>query len=355
MIVIHDGRVIAANGPEVRAIDVRGNELWRRQLSGDVIGLRQWGDELIAVDAKQLLLMNPATGGVRLSVDAARAEEVASRQNNPGNVTVQIYGGTLSVEHAFLHLGTATIAIDRTGRRLWRNPRPAARDGRPSTSGNPLVADGRWLVTRDAIGSTVEVGLYEVGTGKHLWSVHYDHSPRPDPRRPKPPEPNPDAPSFGREWQSEGRIAGAHAALRDDRDVLVLRLSDGGTAWRASSPGPVDAIELMGDQLLVSAERVTAYTIGTGAQAWQVDQRHARLAVAAGGRSLVVASEEGISALDGTGRLRWSAPWPDSVRHAEPDRITAKDDIAFVTFRPPRGRPERLDVDVIAVALGTPG
>jgi outer membrane protein assembly factor BamB len=152
-------------------------------------------------------------------------------------------------------------------------------------------------------------------------------------------------------WQrSEARIGRDHVALRDAQDLRVVRVADGGTVWRTSSPTPVAGIELAGDLLVVSADRLTARTVATGEQAWQAPIRGARLGVAQDG-TVVAANEQSVSAVDLTGRVRWQVKLPDAVTAALPDRVTVQDGIAYVTFRPRPERQEPLDADVLAIMV----
>jgi outer membrane protein assembly factor BamB/predicted Ser/Thr protein kinase len=347
VIIDHGVRVITADPSQLFAVDVRGRRLWARTLPTTVLDLRQWGDGLLAFDARRLWLLDPGSGQPRWSVDVAGTEEAASHGDHPHDLPAQISAVALSTERAFLNVGTATVAIDRNGRQLWRNPRPAPRDGYRPAPASPHVADARWLVTRDVTDATVEIGLYDAATGNHRWSTRYDLGPQAPPPPVRPGGPPPD-----NAWhRSEGRMSGPHVALRDAQLVTVLRLSDGSTAWRNAFPRPVVAIEPMGDLLLVSADRLTAYATATGTQAWQVPLRGARIAVSTDGRRVIAATGANISAMDHSGVPQWQAELPEPVRGAQPDRLTTDDRAAFVTFRSrPRG-PEPPDIDVVAIAL----
>jgi hypothetical protein len=348
-IVVHGGElIITVNGPELRAVEVRGRPLWNRTFPTELIGLLRWGDALLAFDARRMWLVDPTTGAARFFISPADAEEEGSRHDNPDNIPVQIYGVTVSTERAFLGLGTATIAIDRGGRLLWRSPRPAG-TGRRSPSGNPHVANEKWLVTRDVIDSAAEIGLDDAATGRRLWETRLTPLPNPTP-----PPAGLGAPPYNDAWQrSEGRIGDSYVALRDAQGLTVLRLHDGGTVWRKSSPRPVAAIELIGDVLLVAADNLTAYTVATGSEAWQVGLRGALLAVPTNGRGTVAATAQSVSALDAAGSPLWRGPLPEAVRYTWPDTLTTENGIAFVTFKPPPGELELLDFDIVAVALDT--
>ncbi len=256
-------------------------------------------------------------------------------------------------DSAFVNLGTATVAIDRQGRLRWRRARPAGTDGRVPAP-DPLAAGGTWLVTRRVVGLAGEVSLTGTGTGDPRWSVQYAVPPPPSSAPPPPPpsgppDGGPTAPDAA--WQrSEARIGSTLVALRDAQDLRVVRVSDGGTVWRASSPTPVAAIELAGDLLLVSADRLTAYAAGTGEPAWQAPVRGARIAVTPDGGTIVAATQQTVSALDSSGRTRWQVGVPAGLGGALPDRVTIKGHAAYVTFRPRPDQRGALDLDVLAVA-----
>jgi len=367
IIVDRGRRLITATASEVFAVDVPGHRVWTRTLRTNLLGLQPWGDAVLVADTRRLWLLGADTGEQRFSVNAADVEEATSRTGNPDNLPVGVYGVACSAERAFLNLGTAMIAIDRNGRQLWRSPRPAPPDGRRWTPGNPLVAGARWLVTRDAVNTTVQVCLYDSATGERRWSTQYDFTPSPEPPPgPKPggppPDPKPGGPPDDHKpggpppddearQRSEARIGDGHIVLRDAQELRVLRISDGRTVWQNSSTKPVAAIELVGELLLVSADRLTAYAVTTGTQAWQVALRGARMADFADGRGIVAATERATSALETAGRVRWHVALPDSVRGTLLDRPTTDGRVAFVTFKPRPDRPAPLDVDVVAVAL----
>ena len=198
----------------------------------------------------------------------------------------------------------------------------------------PLATSAGWLVTHDASGAVVDLGLREVGDGKLRWLVQYEPAPKP-PSQPAPPGPPPAGPPGGppadesqmlpdEAWtRSEARIATAAVVIREVAEVRVVALTTGATLWRQTSQTPVAGIELVGDTVLVAADRLRAYAVGTGSQLWEAEPRGARVALMPGGRSVVVAGEQGISAHDRNGATCcWQRSYPDTVRDATPDRIT---------------------------------
>ena len=141
--------------------------------------------------------------------------------------------------------------------------------------------------------------------------------------------------------------------FRSAQQLTVLRLAGGGTAWRRSLPRPVVAIEPVRDLVLVAADRLSAFVAATGALAWQVPLRGARLA--ATGRDVVAVTDLRIVGLDAAGGTRWQVPLPDAVGDALPDQLTTDGPVAIVTFRPRPARAQPPDADVVAVALDAPG
>ena len=146
-------------------------------------------------------------------------------------------------------------------------------------------------------------------------------------------------------------MAADTVALRDVEALRVVRRSDGGTVWHATSSTPVAGIELAGELLLVAAGRLTARTLATGAVAWQADVRGARLAFSAPQGTIVAAGDGRVTGFDLNGRIRWHTTVPAALADAVTDRVTIADRTAFVTYRPGPGRRTPLEVDVLAIAL----
>jgi protein kinase-like protein/putative pyrroloquinoline-quinone binding quinoprotein len=338
IVVDRGSRIIAPTGSEVAASDRHGHGLWSRELSPALTGLWQWSDAVLATgtDATgtdHAWLLDAATGTSLFSLDL------------PATGVRQL---ALSASIAFLDLGTATVAVDRRGRQVWRQP-----------VGSPLGADGSWLVTRTVTNGTAQVILVDATTGTARWSVHY---PAPQVTASPPPDgPPPDGPHDGADgppprpqpgwYRSQARMAADTVALRDVQALRVVRRSDGGTVWHDESPTPVAGIELAGDLLLVASGRLTARTLATGAVAWEADIRGARLAFSARWATIVAVGEGRVTGLDPNGRTRWRTTVPAALADAVADRVTIADRTAFVTYRPGPGRRTPLDVDVLAIAL----
>jgi serine/threonine protein kinase len=335
IVVARGSRIIATRGSDVTAVDERGSRLWTRTLPASPLRLHRWGDSVLVTGGSWLWLLDPAKGGEqRFAVNAGQTE--ASAGVTPGPVLIG--GVALSTDVVFINVGAAMIAVDRSGRQVWRRQTPAS----------PRTADGRWLVTQDVVGFVAHVGLHDAATGTPQWSRQYTL----EPQREQPPPPSPDAPPPPPDdaWRlSEARIGQTHLFLRDAQEFRALRISNGGTAWQRASLRPVAAIELAGDVALVAADRLVAHSVTTGEPMWQAPLRGARLAVSDEGRTIIAATEVGVTALDAQGNARWHTTLPDPL--APPDRLTIDDRVAFVTFKARPGRPEALNIDVVAVAL----
>jgi outer membrane protein assembly factor BamB/predicted Ser/Thr protein kinase len=358
VLVDADSRIIAVQGSEVYAVDLAGQRLWTRQFSGAVPGLRRWGDGVLVVDAARLYLLDGATGKAFFGLDLVEAERAAWGGSPPADRPIEIHRIEVLPGRAFVNLGTAIVAVDRTGRRVWRNPVPVRPDGRRGTSPDPLVVDPTRLVTIDVLDQVVQVGLYDAGTGKRRWTSEYDS--RAAPNAPPPPGggPGPDGgrgpgggPGRDPAWDRiEGCIGETYVVWRHGQQLQVLALADGRGAWRNSSPTPVTAIEVLGPLLLVAADRLTGYTVDTGRPLWQVNLRGARIAALAD-RGVVAVTEQTICAVDRGGNVRWQVDLPDPVVGAKPGFVTVERDTAYLTFHAPDDRDEPLDVDVLAIAL----
>jgi outer membrane protein assembly factor BamB/predicted Ser/Thr protein kinase len=364
-ILVHRGELlITANGSRVFAVRIDGTEKWSRTLATGLVNLWPWGDEVLVSDTQRLWLLDAQTGAQRWVVNAAEAEVRDSRGDNPDGLAVEIGGVALAADTAFVGLGTATIALNRSGRQLWRRARPDPRNGVRPPAGVPVATSGRWLVTHDPSGSVVDLGLRDVSDGHLRWLEQYKPA-APAPSGQPPPKPGgpsgspggpggPPGPPLDEAWsRSEGRIGRSHVVIREVQEVRVVALSDGTTIWPPKvSQTPVAGMDLVGDTVLVAADRLRAYAIATGAQVWQADLRGARVVVAPNRRSVIVAAEQGLAALRPDGFELWQRLYPDTVRDTVMHRITVEGDLAYVTFRPKGEQRDPLDVDVIAVALG---
>jgi outer membrane protein assembly factor BamB len=312
------------------------------------VDARSWQGAVLAADLTGLRLLDPASGTTRFAVDV------------PGRVRRMVS----SASRVFLDTTAATVAVDDAGRLLWR-----------AAVGSLLAADGAGLLTQDRSAATVRIGLHDTATGRRRWSTTYavaatarvgppPGGPLPDapPGGPLPDAPPggplPDAPDAGPplvddDWaRTEAQLGAEFVAVRDGRDVRVLRRRDGRPVWRRLWPTPIAALAVVGDLLLVAADRLTALTLATGVDTWQLPLRGARMAVSAGGNTVVVVAERTITAVDPDGTPRWQTDLPAAFTRAATDRISLDAGTAFVTFKPADQQVKPLDVDVVAVALG---
>jgi outer membrane protein assembly factor BamB len=366
IIVDRGQRIIATNGTEVYALDVAGRPAWRRQLGTGNLQLRPRGDAVVVTDQRHAWLLAADSGQTRYAADVADAEEAASRGDNPNRLPVQVHEVALGADRLFLSLGTATVALDRAGQLIWRRPRGTLPDGRRSAPGDPVVADATRLVTRDVLDGEVRLDLADAATGTVRWTARYPapspagRPPRDGPRPDRPPPdghhpdgqhpdgPPPNEPAWTR---VEARFAGDYLAVREVQEVRVLRLSDGQVLWHVPWPMPIAMIDVIGDLLLVAANRLTAWQLPTGKAAWDWPQRGARTAVSPDGDTIVACNEEGIAALDGAGAQRWHVPLPDRVRDMLPEHVSTDGRAAYVNFRPRPDGSGASTVDVVAVAV----
>jgi outer membrane protein assembly factor BamB len=332
-VIVHQGsRVISASGPTVTALDPLEKRGWARTFPAQV-RLWQWGDAVLVGDLRRLWLLDAATGQERWFLDAAAVEE-GYPKDNPDRMTVQIERiMPAGNERALVGLGTATVAIDRAGRFVWRLVRPVY-EGRRTPAAVSLAANGNLVVTRET-GGTQRLALRQMANGALVWQVP-DTFPEGQAQNPPPPPPGGEGGGGDEAWRRlEGRFAGGNVALRDGPSVQVRSLSNGKLLWHSTSQTPVAGAEVAGDTALIAADRLVARNIGTGAQLWEMPLRGAR--VAAAGDGLIVAHDGGLSMLDGQGRLRWQEPFPEPVRDLGLDRISADERAAYVTFRPRGG------------------
>ena len=328
------GRIVAARPTEVYAQTVAGRRLWTHPLPARFVDADPWQGAVLVADTTRLWLLDPASGQQRFAVDIA---ELLKAKGAIGNVVS-------SGERAFVSMQTVIGAIDDRGRLIWHQ-----------VGSTVLAADATSLLTHERSGVTVRVGLLDAATGQQRWVTSYRAPTRPPVGPPPggpPPEGLPPGPPLPDDaWmRTEAHIAAEFVAVRDGQDLRVLRLRDGGTVWTRTWPTPIAAIAVAADLLLVGADRLSALTLATGAQAWQAPLRGARMAVSADEHTIAVAAERTITVMDLAGSPQWKTDLPAPVTAAVPDRVTLDQRTMFVTFKPIDPHVESLDVDVVAVA-----
>jgi outer membrane protein assembly factor BamB len=332
------GRIVAARPTQVYAQTAAGRRLWNHPLPAAFVDAQAWQGAVLVADTTRLWLLDRASGRQRFAVD------IADSLKAKGAIGHVVSSG----ERAFVNTPTAIVALDGQGRLIWHQ-----------AASSPLAADTTSLLTYDRSGFTVRVGLRDAATGRQRWVTRYPAPGRP-PVGPPPVWGPADGPPGGPPlpddaWmRTEAHFAAEYVAVRDGQDLRVLRLRDGGTVWTRTWPTPIAAIAVAADLLLVGADRLTALTLGTGAQVWQSPLRGARMAVSADGHTIAVAAERTITVMDRARSPQWQTDLPASVTGAVPDRVTLDQHTMFVTFKPLDQHVDSLDVDVVAVALRDP-
>jgi hypothetical protein len=325
--------------------------------------LRLWGTQVLATDLQQAWLMDARTGELNQVLDVGQQEAADAHGDNPDELPVEIRGVATAGDVMFIGLGTATVGINRIGTPQWRDPRPAMVAKVRPPAGNPSVANTTGLVTQDIAGLTGVVSLIDPATGNRRWTARYSlPAAQQVPTVPAPgssgappgaggglgPDGSQD-PSWRR---SEAKLTDEYVALRDVQQIRVLRVSDGGQAWYFPNLTPVAGIEVLGDQLVVAADRITAYSLATGDQVWQAPLRGARIAATLDGRTLLAATSQTITALDKQkGDLRWQANLPTELTGGIPEKLTVDSHTAYLTLSPRPADALTLPADVLAVAL----
>lgn len=348
--------LISSNGPDVFAADLDGKPRWTSPLPTTAVNLRPWGDAILATDSKMMWLINPTDGAVLFSRDIVAPETAAAAGDNPDNLAVEIGAIALSGSAAFIGLGTATVAYNRKLERLWRMARPDVGSGVRPPAGSPRAATESSLLLHDLVDPLVQVALRKASNHAKQWGVSYAQGPQGAQGGGPPPDDGAGgggqggAPAEDAWSASEARFGTAHVAVRDARALRVLTLDRGTTVWLKVSDKPVATIEVVGDQLLVSADKLTGYALNRDAQLWQLDVRGARIAPTPDGKRVIAANERAVLALDLAGHVLWSTALPESVATMMPERITTDDHTAYLTFRP---RPDQRAAgpDVLAINL----
>ncbi|HEY2673231.1 MAG TPA: serine/threonine-protein kinase [Rugosimonospora sp.] len=370
---------VTSTASSVFAVGTHGERRWAVALAGGPFDVRLWGDGVLVNDARRVWLLDSGNGRPRFSALDLAGAEARVRGADPDRVRIR--QAALLPDRAFLDLSGTLVAIDRTGRQLWRAPAPSsgtAQSGTAQPSFAALATTGTRLVAADRSGSTVRVSAYDAGTGGAAqWSRPYDLPAMPEQQPPPPPPgygppptgyPQPGAPFSGpppngdqgfpppesTQEHSELRLGKDFLALRNAQSIQVLRIADGGLVWKDVWTTPVAGIEILGDQLLVAADTLTARSLATGASAWQKNLRGARLGTSSDGHSAVAVTDQDISMLNASGTAQWRAGLPKAATDGAPDRLTVQGQVGYLTFQPRGPYTLPLDVYVLAVWLGGP-
>jgi hypothetical protein len=150
---------------------------------------------------------------------------------------------------------------------------------------------------------------------------------------------------------AQGRFGGAYLVLRDNRAVRVLHIANGQTVWQKLFDKPVAGFEVVGDLLVVAADRMYAFPLDNEAPRWQKNLQGARFAPTPDAKRIIAATDAIIVALDLEGNPLWDAPLPSNVLGMGPDRLTTDEHTAFITFRPPPPQAKPGMVDTVAISI----
>ncbi|MBV1855503.1 serine/threonine-protein kinase [Catellatospora tritici] len=334
LIVDGKGRIIGANGGHVFARDVRDDtEVWTKQLNGaQQLSVYDWGPSVLVTGGSKIWRVNAASGGVEFDVDT----------------TSTVTGALTSPELAFIQQNAKLLAYTRAGVRSWELSSPE----------EPLTADSNWLVTRRQFGSTVTITLRAAGSGDRAWQQQFPAGPNEGPPGgggPGGPGDGPGGPGGPDgpppDWVvGEARLVGAHVLVRDGADIRLLRLSNGSTVWQRQWERPVATITLFGDLVVLGADRIVAFRLASGDDAWLgPNLRGSRLAAAPDSSMLYVVGDEHIAAITPDGKTAWNAPMAAADEGAV-EALLIRPPLAYLVLRPPPF-PDSNEPDVLAVAL----
>ncbi|MEV4413433.1 PQQ-binding-like beta-propeller repeat protein, partial [Catellatospora sp. NPDC049609] len=339
LVVGESGRLVGTDGARVFAVDPpTGGQAWSIPLVADQPELHDWGPAVLVTAGRQVWRIETAAGRKSFAVDA---------------------GGTvrhvaLATDRAFLDvsapIGPQLRALNRAGAEVWQQP----------VRETPLAANTDWLVTRRELNGTVWITLREAATGQQRWSVQYPLPP--DPKQgggngpggqpPPPPPPGGDGPPGGgppdAAWaRAEASLGKAEVVVRDINDLRVFGLADGAVRWSKVWERPVVGVELLGDVVVLAADRIYGFHLGNGEQAWNMDLRGARLAAAPDGKLVYAIAADTVAAIDQAGRAPWNAELR-GLREGDVQRVVVRHPVGYAVLVP-QPFPDRRDV--IAFAL----
>jgi outer membrane protein assembly factor BamB/predicted Ser/Thr protein kinase len=367
--IIADGqRVITTQGSNLYMVRPSGKEMWRTSLPSSLLTLRPWGSAVLVNDTRRVWSFDRESGEQIFFADLVAPEEAIVASSNPDNVAVQIADVAIAGDRAFVSLATACVALAPNGEVKWRKARLSGQgaDARP-TAGGPVAATDQWVLVQHVLKDplTVRVSLRRADTGEEVWNESYPagqindtQAQNPPPQGGQGPPPagegrdgNPPPDEDWSRW--EGRLAGPYAVLREGRELHVFGAQNGGIKWIAHSETPLATLEVVGDLVLLGADRLTARNIASGSVRWQVDLRGARVGGTADGRLVIAASGTAgvVVAYDRDGTQQWRTPIPTEFTGATPEHIITDDHTAYITFRVRGEQAASRIADVLAIAL----
>ena len=277
-------------------------------------------------------------------VDQELVKATAEGQTSSAEIGAVVVGP----DRAFVGLGSALIAIDRAGNLLWRISRGAS-----PPVGSPVATRGPWLLTHDAVPTassaagtaapSYRLALWMTGNGARRWVLDYTPAPFVAPAG---------ALGVDEAWQRHEAVIGPNeVVVRDAQEVRGLSLDDDHQLWFRSSSMPVAGMDVVGESVIVAADKISAYSTGGGTPRWQADFRGARIAGTLDGRAVVVASDSAVTAIDTSGNKLWETPLPPALRTKSIDQISVGAGEAYVTARSIDNTSGSTDVDIIALSL----
>jgi tRNA A-37 threonylcarbamoyl transferase component Bud32 len=332
-IIVYQGRhVITSAGSTVLATGFKQERLWSKNLPTSAVRLWQWGDAVLAADQRTLWMFDAQSGAQRFATELAAIEERNHAGDNPDRMTVQIDRIVTGEDRAMVELGTATVALNRTGQSMWRVARGFDDNRRRTPPPMPFLIGGGLVVSRES-GPGARITARMAGNGRIVWQQPDTFSPRQPP-----PPPNGPGGEGDEAWQrKEGRVLGEVILLRDGSEVQVRALNRGRVIWNHTSQTPIAWVEAAFGVVVIAADRLVARRLTDGTVAWEQPMRGARVAVA--GDSLVVMHDDGVALLDNQGRVVWEERYPDQVRESMMDKVVVHEKTAFALFRPKGGGP----------------
>jgi hypothetical protein len=341
LVVGESGRLIGVNESRVFAVDPPdGGQAWSQPLHTEQLDVFDWGPAVLVTAGRRAWRIGTAGGQESFAIDAGG--------------TIRAVG--LAPDRAFLDviapLGPQLRAINRAGTEVWYEP----------VWETPLVANTEWLVTRRELNGTVWITLREAANGQQRWSVQYPLPGDPrggegpgGPRGPGGPPgpggpggPGPDGAPGSESWAlAEARLGRTDVVVRDVNDLRVFRLADGDVRWQQVWERPVVGLELLGDVVVLAADRIVGLRLGDGEQLWETKLRGARLTAAADGRLVYAIASNTVAAIDATGVAPWHGTLP-GLQEGDVERVVVRHPVGYAVLVP-QPFPDR--ADVIAFAL----
>ncbi|GIG00215.1 protein kinase domain-containing protein [Catellatospora citrea] len=332
LVVADGGRLIGTDGPRVFAVDPPGpgqNQAWSVRIDTEPVTVHDWGPAVLVVADSRLWRVENETGNLDFTgIDAG---------GTVGEVA-------LATDRAFVGLPASVRAVNRVGAPVWRK----------DVTESPLVADMSWLVTRQERNSTVWITLREAATGDQKWQVTYKLlPPPPDAGRGGPGGPG--IPGGGPPedaWEAvEARLGPSHLLLREGGVLRVIRLSDGTVRWDKPWDKPIASVDLIGDTVVMAADRIYGFRTDTGVERWNIPARGGRVAASPDGRLCYAVAQQRIAAIDpATGNAEWSEPLPADAREENVSGLVVRHPIGYVLLRPPPFKDSDTP-DVLAISL----